>query len=40
MKQSLKNIPAWNADTHLNQAVRDMPPSWIRKFFDLVSEME
>jgi aminotransferase len=40
MKQSLKNIPAWNADTHLNQAVRDMPPSGIRKFFDLVSEME
>ena len=40
MKQRLKNIPAWNADTHLNQAVRDMPPSGIRKFFDLVSEME
>ena len=40
MKQSLKNVPAWNADKHLNKAVRDMPPSGIRKFFDLVSEME
>ena len=40
MKQSLKNVPAWNADKHLNKAVRDMPPSGIRKFFDLVNEME
>jgi aminotransferase len=40
MKQSLKNIPAWNADRHLNQVVKSMPPSGIRKFFDLVSEME
>jgi len=40
MKQSLKNVPAWNADAHLNQVVKAMPPSGIRKFFDLVSEME
>ncbi len=40
MKQNLKNLPAWNADAHLNRVVRAMPPSGIRKFFDLVSEME
>jgi aminotransferase len=40
MKQQLKNLPAWNADAHLNSVVRAMPPSGIRKFFDLVSEME
>jgi aminotransferase len=40
MKQNLKNLPAWNADAHLNRVVKAMPPSGIRKFFDLVSEME
>ena len=40
MKQSLKNLPAWNADAHLNKTVKAMPPSGIRKFFDLASEME
>jgi aminotransferase len=40
MKMQLLNIPAWNADAHLSRAVRDLPPSGIRKFFDLVSEME
>lgn len=40
MKQSLKNVPSWNAEKHLNRSVRDMPPSGIRKFFDLVSEMK
>jgi len=40
MKQRLKNVPAWNANAHLNQVVKAMPPSGIRKFFDLVSEME
>jgi aminotransferase len=40
MKQSLKNLPAWNANSHLNQVVKALPPSGIRKFFDLVSEME
>ncbi len=39
MKQSLKNLPAWNADGHLNRTVKAMPPSGIRKFFDLVNEM-
>ncbi|NTV27244.1 MAG: aminotransferase class I/II-fold pyridoxal phosphate-dependent enzyme, partial [Methanothrix sp.] len=40
MKQNLKTIPAWNADKHLNQVVKSMPPSGIRKFFDLVNEMD
>jgi len=40
MKQGLKNVQAWNANDHLNQVVKAMPPSGIRKFFDLVSEME
>ncbi len=40
MKLRLKNLPAWNADAHLNRMVKDMPPSGIRKFFDLVNEME
>jgi len=39
MKQSLKNLPQWNADAHLNRTVKAMPPSGIRKFFDLVNEM-
>ena len=39
-KQSVRNVPAWRADGHLNQVVKAMPPSGIRKFFDLVSEME
>jgi aminotransferase len=39
-KQSLKNVPAWSAERHLSGVVRAMPPSGIRKFFDLVSEME
>lgn len=40
MKQRLKNLPAWNAEAHLNHVVKAMPPSGIRRFFDLVSEME
>ena len=39
-KQNLKNVVPWSADGHLNQVVKAMPPSGIRKFFDLVSEME
>ena len=39
-KQSLKNVPPWRAEGHLNRVVKAMPPSGIRKFFDLVSEME
>lgn len=39
-KQRLKNVLPWNAKDHINQSVRDMPPSGIRKFFDLVSEMK
>jgi aminotransferase len=40
MKQRLKNIPAWNSQAHLSHVVREMPPSGIRKFFDLVNEMD
>jgi aminotransferase len=40
MMLRLKNVLPWNADAHLNRTVREMPPSGIRKFFDLVSEME
>jgi aminotransferase len=36
----LKSIPAWNPNAHLSGIVKDMPPSGIRKFFDMVSEME
>ena len=39
-KQSLKNVSPWRAEGHLNRVVKAMPPSGIRKFFDLVSEME
>ena len=39
-KQRLKNVPPWRAEGHLNRVVKAMPPSGIRKFFDLVSEME
>jgi len=39
-RQGLKSVPPWSANDHLNRVVRDMPPSGIRKFFDLVSEME
>ncbi|HPE50775.1 MAG TPA: hypothetical protein PLS83_04685, partial [Methanothrix soehngenii] len=39
-KQRLKNVPPWRAENHLNRVVKAMPPSGIRKFFDLVSEME
>jgi len=40
MKLSLTNISAWNPEAHLSRLVKDMPPSGIRKFFDLVNEME
>ncbi|HSD58863.1 MAG TPA: aminotransferase class I/II-fold pyridoxal phosphate-dependent enzyme, partial [Methanotrichaceae archaeon] len=40
MRMQLKNVPAWNSEAHLSRIVKEMPPSGIRKFFDLVSEME
>ena len=40
MKQRLKEGYAWNVQSHMSSTVRDMPPSGIRKFFDLVSEMK
>jgi aminotransferase len=40
MKMQMKNVPSWNSSAHLSKVVRDMPPSGIRKFFDLVNEME
>jgi len=36
----MKELSAWNPDHHLSTTVRAMPPSGIRKFFDLVSEMD
>ncbi len=40
LRQKNVSISAWNAERHLNQVVNGMPPSGIRKFFDLVSEMQ
>jgi aminotransferase len=40
MKMQLQNVRAWSSGAHLSRIVREMPPSGIRKFFDLVSEME
>lgn len=40
MRGQLKSVTAWNSEAHLSRVVRAMPPSGIRKFFDLVSEME
>ncbi|MDM7935141.1 MAG: aminotransferase class I/II-fold pyridoxal phosphate-dependent enzyme [Methanothrix sp.] len=40
MKQGLKSIPSWNAEAHLNRVVKAMPPSGIRRFFDLVSGID
>jgi aminotransferase len=40
MRGQLRSVTAWNSETHLSRVVRAMPPSGIRKFFDLVSEME
>jgi aminotransferase len=35
-----KLVPVWNSNAHLSGIVRNMPPSGIRKFFDMVNEME
>jgi aminotransferase len=40
MKQILKEINAFNPQSHISSTVKGMPPSGIRKFFDLVNEME
>ena len=39
-KQGLKEVYAWNPEAHLSTKVRAMPPSGIRKFFDLVANMK
>ncbi len=39
-KLSMKVLPAWQPETHVSAMVRDMPPSGIRKFFDIVMSME
>ncbi|MCX8207759.1 MAG: aminotransferase class I/II-fold pyridoxal phosphate-dependent enzyme [Methanothrix sp.] len=36
----LREVPAWNAEAHISRTVRDLPPSGIRRFFDLVNEMD
>ncbi len=41
MKQRLKErMRSWDPSSHLSSTVQSMPPSGIRKFFDLVSEMD
>jgi aminotransferase len=40
MRQRLKEIQAFQPESHVSSIVKDMPPSGIRRFFDLVSEME
>jgi aminotransferase len=41
MKQKLRQqLKEWSPSAHLSRTVQEMPPSGIRKFFDLVSEME
>ncbi len=39
-KLSMKELPAWQPETHVSAMVRDMPPSGIRKFFDIVMSMD
>lgn len=36
----LREVHAWNAESHISRTVRDLPPSGIRRFFDLVNEMD
>lgn len=40
MRGQLRSVTAWNSEAHLSRVVKAMPPSGIRRFFDLVSEME
>lgn len=40
MRQQLKEIQAFNPESHVASTVKAMPPSGIRKFFDLVNEMD
>src|SRR5512137_1180848 len=40
MRQRQKVIQAFRPKDHVSSMVQSMPPSGIRKFFDLVSEME
>ena len=40
MKQHQKEIHAFNPESYVASTVKAMPPSGIRKFFDLVNEME
>ena len=40
MRQHQKEIQAFNPESHVASTVKAMPPSGIRKFFDLVNEME
>jgi aminotransferase len=40
MRQRLKEIQAFRPQDHVSSMVDAMPPSGIRRFFDLVSEME
>ncbi len=39
-KLSMKVLPVWQPEAHVSAMVRDMPPSGIRKFFDIVMSMD
>lgn len=39
-KLSMKELPVWQPETHVSALVRNMPPSGIRKFFDIVMSMD
>ncbi|HPR66933.1 MAG TPA: aminotransferase class I/II-fold pyridoxal phosphate-dependent enzyme, partial [Methanothrix sp.] len=39
-KLAMERPTLWRPDSHLSTTVRDMPPSGIRKFFDIVVGME
>ena len=40
MKLVMEKPSAWRPESHISTTVRDMPPSGIRKFFDIVVGME
>ncbi|MHC1631484.1 MAG: aminotransferase class I/II-fold pyridoxal phosphate-dependent enzyme [Methanotrichaceae archaeon] len=39
-KLLMKKLPAWRPESHVSTMVNDLPPSGIRKFFDIVVSMD
>lgn len=39
-KQHLSEMPVWRPESYISSDVKEMPPSGIRKFFDLVMDMD